>query len=114
MRLAEPHLVCGSPLARLDERCCIKKKPLPKQHVDDGWWHRTRPAPPCKTKVSHGLLQELPRLLFLPIKRFMTCEPGDIRMSEVGTLLCDYRRPAGVLARSQAHAPQLTAEPKQE
>jgi hypothetical protein len=36
-----------------------------------------------------------------PIERFMTCEVGDIRLSEVGTLLRDYRRLAGVVARMQ-------------
>ena len=35
-----------------------------------------------------------------PIERFMTCEVGDIRLSEIGTLLRDYRRLAAAL---QAH-----------
>ncbi|BEI81409.1 hypothetical protein CcaverHIS002_0205690 [Cutaneotrichosporon cavernicola] len=36
-----------------------------------------------------------------PIERFMTCEVGDIRLNEVGTLLRDYRRLAGVVSRLQ-------------
>jgi hypothetical protein len=36
-----------------------------------------------------------------PLERFMTCETGDLRVSEVGALLRDYRRLAGVVARLQ-------------
>lgn len=36
-----------------------------------------------------------------PMERFMSCEVGDIRLNEVGVLLRDYRRLAGVVARLQ-------------
>lgn len=32
-----------------------------------------------------------------PIERFMTCEVGDIRLSEIGSLLRDYRRLATIV-----------------
>ncbi|KAL7422907.1 hypothetical protein Q5752_002204 [Cryptotrichosporon argae] len=37
-----------------------------------------------------------------PLERFLTCEVGDIRLHEVGALLRDYRRLAGIVARLQA------------
>lgn len=36
-----------------------------------------------------------------PIERFLTCEAGDLKLSEVGVLLRDYRRLAGLLAKQQ-------------
>ncbi|GMK54659.1 hypothetical protein CspeluHIS016_0112450 [Cutaneotrichosporon spelunceum] len=39
-----------------------------------------------------------------PIERFMTCEVGELRLSEVGTLLRDYRRLAGMIARLEGQS----------
>ncbi|TXT11100.1 hypothetical protein VHUM_01851 [Vanrija humicola] len=44
-----------------------------------------------------------------PVERFLTCEVADLRLGDVGTLLRDYRRLAGIINRLQAdtqHPPQ--------
>ncbi|WVQ85958.1 hypothetical protein IAT38_008126 [Cryptococcus sp. DSM 104549] len=41
-----------------------------------------------------------------PIERFMNCEVGDIRLSEIGVLLRDYRRLGGIVSALQAKQTQ--------
>lgn len=90
-RLAE-----GGPAAMPSEKPGIPAVPAPPGAGKDGFFatlsKRRLPRSPSGTLLTpdDG-----------PIERFMACEVGDIRLSEVGTLLRDYRRLAGVVARLQ-------------
>ncbi|ODN99475.1 hypothetical protein L198_03319 [Cryptococcus wingfieldii CBS 7118] len=54
--------------------------------------HLTRAANSPKGSTASLSLSNSGDALEPPIERFMTCEAGDIRVSEIGVLLRDYRR----------------------
>lgn len=49
-------------------------------------------------------LSSLPLDFEPPVERFLTCEVADLRLGDVGTLLRDYRRLAGIINKLQADA----------
>ncbi|KAL1410017.1 hypothetical protein Q8F55_004019 [Vanrija albida] len=65
-------------------------------------------AAALEIKKSEGAASPVPSSLSLPLEleppvdRFLTCEVADLRLGDVGTLLRDYRRLAGIINRLQA------------
>ncbi|WVQ70672.1 hypothetical protein IAR50_000194 [Cryptococcus sp. DSM 104548] len=65
--------------------------------------HLTKTTNSPKGSIASLPLSESADALEPPIERFMTCEAGDIRVSEIGVLLRDYRRLGAIVDALNKH-----------